>query len=713
MSEQPFIFGAQYYRAPTPEPACWEFDMARMRELGFNAVKLWVQWRWSHRRPDAFEFDDLDRLMDLAAEHALRVTINTVFDVAPAWLYDAFPDARQVDARGRAIEPFAVGHRQLGGHPGPCYNHPGALAERRRCMEAAVSHLADHPALSMWDVWNEPEQSFQARNPDMTTLTCYCAHCRAAFVDWLTGRYGQIDRLNRVWGRCYTSFGQVEVPRDPSTLTDFVDWREFHLDVMTGEARWRLETVRRLDRGRTAYLHVVPNTMTVFSSVTCVDDFALAEPCDVFAATMNGSPDFTLQVVSAARGKRCYNVESHVNFGSTRMHQRILGIDDLLRDLLPQVGLGVRGFLFWQYRAEVLGVESPAWGLVGLEGEDRPVTRAAQRFWAELAPHAPALLACPAPAASVGIWKSRRNEVFHFALDGTTHRLAESVSAWLDACYWSSLPTRFVSEAMLEAGDLEGLQLLVLPSPLYLSDAEADAIDRWVRGGGVVLTEAHLASYSATAGRHARRLPGAGLAERWGIRETDTTAVAHLGSSAGETSLANLSDDERNALGAAGAAGGEFVAMTLDSGETVWGASRFALLEAPDARVIATFSGGAPAVLQSTVGQGTVIYCASHPGRGAIRDAAGLRALAARAAAVAGAAPTLGADEQGRVHVDLLADETGPRYVLINCRADTALRLTLDAPGALRGIFTGMEITSGHTAVDLPARLVDLFVVER
>ena len=109
----PFIFGAQYYRAPTPEPECWEADFARMRELGFTMVKLWVQWRWSHRRTRSgeprFIFDDLDRLMDLAAANGLQVTLNTILDVAPEWLYEIYGSARQVSANGQRIEPYAVG----------------------------------------------------------------------------------------------------------------------------------------------------------------------------------------------------------------------------------------------------------------------------------------------------------------------------------------------------------------------------------------------------------------------------------------------------------------------------------------------------------------------------------------------------------------------------------------------------------------------------
>lgn len=716
MPEHPFLFGAQYYRAPTPEPDCWEADLRRMAELGFADVKLWAQWRWSHRRPDQFQFNDLHRLMDLAHAGGLRVTVNTIFDVAPVWLYDAYPDAKQVACSGAVVEPYAVGHRQIGGHPGPCYSHPGALRERVRFLQATVQALRGHPALAMWDVWNEPEQSFQARRPSMATLVCYCAHCARSFRQWLAEKYRSIDELNRVWGRCYDTFGQAEMPRETSTLVDFVDWRLFHLDLMADEARWRIEMVKELDPERTAYLHVVPNTMAVFSAVTCVDDFAMAEPCDVFAATMNGSPDFTVQVVSAARGKQVYNVESHVNFGSIRSHQRILGLDDLRRDLLPQVGLGVRGFLFWQYRAETLGAEAPAWGLVATDGSDRPVTRAARDFWAALRPHTDALLACPPPEAAIGVWKSRRNEVFHFATDQSLDPLAQAVSAFVDALYWQSLPFRFVSEAMLEAGDLAGLKLLILPQPTYLSQAEADALDQWVRGGGVLLTEPHLAAYSATSGRHARRLPGCGLADRWGIREADTTSVQHLRlqQSAGAALAGAMTDDERKALQSAAPAGGRFVPFRFGDGGMAWGADRFACLEGDELAVWARFSDGGPAIVSQQVDEGTVIYAASNLGAGAQHDPAGLRATLAWAAMAAEIGPTMDADPDadGTVHADLLCHGGRAHYAVLVSRADRTQSVRIQSPAPARGLFSGMRLEAGPSTVQLPPGFADLFEFE-
>ena len=712
MSEHPFLFGSQYYRAPTPEPECWEEDLRHMRGLGFNAVKLFVQWRWSHRGEDRFYFEDLDRLMDLAERHGLGVTLNTLLDMSPLWLFEKHPDAKQVNASGQVIEPYTVAHRSIGGHPGPCYSHPGALEERRRFMAATYDHFAGHPALSAWDVWNEPEQSFQQRSPDLKTLTCYCPHCREGFHRWVRAKYGDLDRLNEVWGRCYEAWEQVELPYTGGGITDFVDWREFHLDVMTEEARWRLELARERDPDHPAYLHVVPNVMTCFCAVTCVDDFALAAYCDAFAASMNASPASMAQVVSAGRGKVCYNVESHVNFGSLGMHQRRLGLRDLVADWLPQIGMGIKGFLFWQFRAEVLGAESPAWGVVKPDGSERPVTRAVREFGQRLGPHMDRLLhAMPAPA-EIGLWKSRKNEIFHFAAHSTLQTLVESVEGYQNALYWSSYGYRIVSDDMLAASELDELRLLIMPSCYYLTQPEAEALDAWVRQGGQLLCEAHLGGYNGTTGRHSRRVPGCGLAENWGLREVDTTSSYHLRLPEQQEFEGSVPEDVRKALLDAALQGGRFYPIRLRDGSYVWGANRYAALESDDVVVEGSFDGTEACILSKRVGEGRVIYCGTNLGEGATKDSAYLEAFLRRVLAGAGISPTLNASPEhpGTVHVDALLDGGQPAFLVAISRSAETQRVGLALGGMWQGLYTGVEWRPEGAEVEVSARFCDLLV---
>lgn len=723
----PFLFGAQYYRAPTPEPACWEGDLGRMRELGFNAVKFFVQWRWSHRAEDRFFFDDLDRLMDLAHANGLGVTLNVLMDMAPTWLYRACPDARQVDAQGHVVEPYAVAHRTIGGHPGPCYRHPGALVLRRRFLSAAAEHFRGHPALSMWDVWNEPELSFQQRHPDVRTMVCYCPRCHEGFIAWLRDKYGQLDRLNQVWGRCYADWEEVEMPRVTGAITDFVDWREFHLDTLTGEATWRLRVIEELDPCHGRYLHVVP---VYFSAVTCVDDFAVAEPCEVFAASMGSAPSAIIQVISAGRGKICYNVESHVNHGCTNLHQPVVDDQALRRNFLAQVGLGVKGFLFWQYRPEVLGGESPAWGLVRLDGTDRPATLAARDFWAGVRPHAAGLLKARPAVPRVGIWKSRKNEIFHFCIQDSVASLNAAVEAYTNALYWRNTPFCYLPGSRLASGDLVGvphpdtsglgprspdeLAMLVMPCGYYLTAEEATALDRWVRGGGVLLTEAHLAGYNASTGRHSRVLPGCGLAESWGLRESESTASCHLRLGQRQALATALPDDVRKALDASGATGGACYPIRLRDGRVVLGAHRYAEL-AGNLIDEGTHTGKAPCLASVAVGKGRVFYCGANFGQAAPVSDAGLQAVLDMALRAAGVEPlrNVSAELPGSIHLDMLTADTGQRYAVVLSNADRAQTITLEGQERWRGVFTDtVWELRGSTPCPTPAQFAELFVVE-
>jgi hypothetical protein len=711
----PFIFGSQYYRAPTPEPDCWETDFRAMQKLGFTETKFFVQWRWSHRAPDRYYFEDLDRLMDLAAQHGLGVTLNILLDMSPLWLFDRHPDAKQIDNSGHIVEPYVVGHRSIGGHPGPCYSHPGALVDRQRFVAATVEHFRGHPALHMWDVWNEPELCFPQRNPNLANLACYCPCCHTAFITWLRSKYGELGRLNTVWGRCYEAWEQVELPRGTGAVIDFVDWREFHLDVLAGEARWRLESVERLDPAHGRYLHVVPNTW--FTPITCVDDFAMAEHCEVFAATMNGGPSPCLHILSAGKGKVCYNVESHINFGGTDMHQRVVDLPMLLADFLPQIGLGIKGFLFWQYRSEILGLESPAWGLVKPDGSARPVTEAVRQFWATLKPHAEPLRGAFPSSAEIGIWRSRKNEIFHFAMQGTQTHPGASIDAYVNALYWGNRPCRIISGEMLAAGELDGLQLLILPDCYYMTEAETAALDRWIRAGGVALCEAHLAAYNGTTGRHSRTVPGGGLAESWGIRETDTTSSHHLRFSQGKTGeTATMSEDMKKALRDFALAGGRFFPIELENGTLVWGAHRYAELEGAGLEPLGRFDKRAPCVARKRVGKGMVFYAGTNFGQAVERDASGLQALLSQAADAAGIGASAGLVPElpGTVHVDLLGTPKGLGFAVINCSADLAQTVKLTLPdGVWRGLFSGIQWTaSSLTAVHVPAGFRELFIVE-
>lgn len=703
MEKRDFLYGVQYYRAPTPEPEDWENDLRNIRENGFRDVKFWVQWRWTHRGEDEFYFADTDRLMELAQQNGLRVTLNVIFDVAPKWVTDRWPESAMVMADGRRVEPTTACYRQIGGFPGPCYNHEQAFAARMKFLQKTVERYRSHPAMYMWDVWNEPEQCSPYRAPHKETLVCFCPACRSRFGSWLQKKYGSIEKLNRVWGRCYSDFADVELPTEPaSVFSDFIDFRRFHLEKMTAEANSRLQVVRSLDPAHAAYLHVVPNTSGIFNALTGVDDFALAKNCDVFASTNFAQPVWSILTLSAGRGKTCYNVECHVGAGSTKTHQRQITPGDLVRELLPQVGLGIRGFLFWQYRAELLGFESPSWGVTNPDGSIGSVGVAAKSFIEGLQPYLPQILQAAPQKPQIAIWKDCTNETFQFCVNNELESFAKSIEAYVNAAYENNYSCCIVDDAAVKEG-LDDVKLLIMPS-CYAADEELlQAVDRFVQNGGTLLCEAHLGGYDVQAGRHSKVMPGMGMAQRWGIREKYTTSSYHLKTLAqGQSGTAEgLTGDVKKALDTYGVSGGKYFAVNTVYGFAVTGAERFACLEAPDAQVLGRF-GEIPCMVLQHCGKGKILYCGTNLGEAAAADPQAFEKLVMEAAKLAGAETNPMLSPLRGVHVDRLSDTL---LVVSNSNTDA---VPLQLTGNWKGVFSGRCSADGR--LTLEAQSAELLV---
>ena len=307
--------------------------------------------------------------------------------------------------------------------------------------------------------------------------------------------------------------------------------------------------------------------------------------------------------------------------------------------------------------------------------------------------------------------------MFHFASDGDLAKLADAVDAYTDALYWSNVPCRYVDSEMLAGGGLAGIRLMIMPSAYYLSEPEAQALDRWVRGGGVLLSEAHLGGYNDTTGRHSRTVPGCVLAESWGIREMESTASVHLAQSLGKAALpADMNPDVRKAFEHFGVTGGRFFPVVLSGGAALAGSDRFAPLAGEDIQVEGTYAEGVPVIVSKKIGAGRVIYCGTNPGQGRVKLPEGFRELLGRALRAADVKPVLGChtDEPETVRVDIIgSDELKPAFITVFNRTDKQQALGLSGAGRYWGVFSGMELMLENSEkFELPTGFAELFVRE-
>jgi beta-galactosidase len=64
----------------------WRADLQQIKDLGFNAVRTWVEWATCEPEPGKYNFANLHLLMRIANELGLKVFIQIYADSAPDWL---------------------------------------------------------------------------------------------------------------------------------------------------------------------------------------------------------------------------------------------------------------------------------------------------------------------------------------------------------------------------------------------------------------------------------------------------------------------------------------------------------------------------------------------------------------------------------------------------------------------------------------------------
>ncbi len=606
------ILGSQYYRFPTPLSKDWEKDIKNMNKLGFNTVKIWAQWRSNEPKKGVYDFSDIEKLLNLAYENSLKVHINIILDVAPAWFYKKYKNSKMITSEGRIVEPQSVAWRQIGGAPGPCYHHFHAKKHKKAFIEALVKKFANHPALEIWDVWNEPELTCGIlREADLSKMTCYCKSTEKAFKKWLKNKYRNIDNLNMRWKQCYCNFDEVELPRTGNTFINMIDFRKFHIETITEEAKMRINAVKKFDNNHPVMLHTVP--MPCFNAVNaCSDEFELATLCDCFGNSVGSQPFPAVLGISAAENKTVINAEIHAFGGNTNVNFNNIDFNEYKRHVLIPLSLGVKGFLFWQYRAELAGFESPAWGMTKLNGEDSIRTQYAEKLFKSLALE-PLLEEARPVKPKIGIVNNYMNQLFDFCVNNDTYRFYENLYGIFESCYNKNYDVSFVFYGQLTEKKLKEFDVLIYPMPYFMENHVAELLKNWVKNGGVLISETSFGAYNYDSGLHSDSYIGCGFQEVFGAVSNEL----QTGSRFVNAYRKNWSEMEGN----------NSVPFTLNSdlgylaaGSTVCGFFYKQNIELTTATSLAEFDDGNIAVSYNEYGRGKAILVGSLCGISAAKS---------------------------------------------------------------------------------------------
>jgi beta-galactosidase len=268
-------FGVDYYpeqwvfpyggTAEHPE-AQWVEDAKLMQAAGVNVVRI-GEFTWGLCEPEdgRYDFEWLQRVMNLLGEHGIKVVLGTPTAAPPAWLTAKYPEILPIDEHGLV--------KHAGTRRAVCLNSEVYWNYSKRLVENLARALGGHPQLIAWQIDNSLGGNF--------TEAAFNDDARRDWHLWLEAKYETIEKLNermglRHWGQIVSTWNQVPMPMAAPTQHNpalVLDWCRFCSDTIVQFVRMQAEILRELtpDRPVTTNLRALRHRFDHFDLAEVID----------------------------------------------------------------------------------------------------------------------------------------------------------------------------------------------------------------------------------------------------------------------------------------------------------------------------------------------------------------------------------------------------------------------------------------------------------
>ncbi|MDH6306246.1 beta-galactosidase [Parabacteroides sp. PF5-5] len=209
--------GAYYYPEHWDQSQ-WDRDLKKMAELGFEFTHF-GEFAWAQLEPKEgkYDFAWLDKALELAAKHKLKVVLCTSTATPPVWLTRAHPEILIKNENGTTMDHGARQHAS--------FSNTFYRQYSMKMIAELGKRYGNDPRVIGWQIDNEPgvRQDF---NDDALKR----------FRTFLKGKYkNDINQLNKAWGtafwsQIYPSFEMINFPRPANwgqNPHQLLDWKRF------------------------------------------------------------------------------------------------------------------------------------------------------------------------------------------------------------------------------------------------------------------------------------------------------------------------------------------------------------------------------------------------------------------------------------------------------------------------------------------------------
>jgi len=505
------LVGTQYWRAPTPSEAEWQRDLDQAAALGLEAIQLRVQWAWHERREGEYRFDEVTRLMDLAGERGLRTIVKFMLEDAPYWLYEDY-DAARVAPDGRVLTPIPKS-AFYSGLSLPCFDRPIVRQKAEGFIRRLTEITTGHPSLILYSLWNEIRSRPYGQ--------CACTDSRRCFHRWLQGRYGSVERLNLALGKDFGDWAHFRPPAGMDDVTSALVWRTWAQESLVEMLEWVKSLIRQVDERTPVAVHSGTNNMVNDAVGDSVCDRLNVELVDVYGhsgvfwdgkftsysriegkATRENphwrSRQYVLSlqdnwVRNVARSCLPANYEVYSNdYGGT---SEDFGGAEMNDFVLTSLSEGVKLLLFWQFKAERIGIEAENCGLIELDGSPTARSEEVARLARFVATHRQLLRDYVPERGEVAIVYDNASDMISKLQEhaeavgdaGDQYRYKNNLKGWYRLFWDANVPVDVL--AAEDVRELSGYRVVVLPAMMYVRPELRGAVTAFAEAGGKLIVD--------------------------------------------------------------------------------------------------------------------------------------------------------------------------------------------------------------------------------
>lgn len=515
------LYGASYYHEYMPSERL-EKDVRLMQDAGVSVVRL-AESSWSGFEPQEgrFEFAWMDRIVDRLHTAGIKVIVGTPTYSIPPWLWKKHPEMLIEYADGRTM---GYGIRQ-----NVDITNKDFLVYAERIVRKIAEHYAKHPAVIGFQVDNET-LTRGAANPGF----------QKGFLQYVKGKFGSADSLNKVWGLNYWGMAMNNWDEFPTvenvTNTGYkLEWERYKMKVIADYLSWQTKIVGEYKRPDQFVTHC-------FMTTPEIDKPATARYMDVLGLNKYPPAQDRLTGAEYAMAGDYIRSVKRKNYLVTETTGQTTGWDSkeqsppydgqLRLNVYSNIGSGANMVAYWHWHSIHYGQETYWKGILSHDLQPNRVYNEMKQTAGELKRFGKRLVNLtvkPEVAILFSYAANHALNVMPYKDGGNAYR--SQTDQLHRALYNNSVAVDYLFAE--EKPDLKEYKLVIVP-PLYVaSDSLLNAIADYVQGGGQVVllfksgfTDENSTVRSVVAPGPLRKACGFYYQEFANIRETKLKANA-------------------------------------------------------------------------------------------------------------------------------------------------------------------------------------------